>query len=563
MQIREVTIRNFRGIRSFDWGPTSSLTCIVGPGDSCKSTILDALEFALGTRWVAFTDVDFTDGDTTQAIEIVVTVGQLPQEALRENRMGMHLRGWRPGQGLRDEPEEEDEPVVSVRLSVDSSLEPVWELITDRQDARLLSQRDRALFGIVRLGGDAERDLTWAHGSALARLSSDKHQAAPLLADAYRKARDLLKAGTLPTLDTVAARVREEAMKLGAYTGNTFSAGLDTQRSSMSLGSLAMYGDGVPLRLAGLGTRRLVALAVQQMSIPEGAIVLIDEIEHGLEPHRIRRALKVLRSALSGDTGAGQVVLTTHAATTIVELSCSQLAVCHQAPGKIELRSPTTHLQPLVRRVPEAFLSRRVLVCEGKTEVGLLRGLRDFWALRHDDEPIEARGVVLADGNGKEAVATACDVRRLGYSVALLRDSDQPLTSEESSQLQQLSINVFEWEDALSTEERMLRDVSLSAVQQLLDLACEYVGAESVLDSVRGVLETKEKLPAAFSAWQVAGKAEGDFRDAIGVAAKKRNWFKLVDRGERVGILLAGELASNKDSPMAKTLIATEAWAYG
>jgi hypothetical protein len=189
-----------------------------------------------------------------------------------------------------------------VKLTIDSSLEPAWELVTDRQDPRSLSPRDRALFGLVRLGGDAERHLTWGHGSALARLSTEKDQAAPLLADAYRKARDLLKAGTLPTLDAVAARVREEALKLGAYTARSYAAGLDTQRSSMSLGTLAMHGDGVPLRLSGLGTRRLVALAIQQMSIPEGAVVLIDELEYGLEPHRIRHTLRGLRCACQTPT---------------------------------------------------------------------------------------------------------------------------------------------------------------------------------------------------------------------------------------------------------------------
>jgi hypothetical protein len=566
MQVREVTIKNFRGIRSFGWRPTSSLSCIVGAGDSCKSTILDALEMTLGTRWLAVTDVDFTDGDTTQSIEIVATLGQLPPEALRENRMGMHLRGWRLEGGVRDEPEGDDEPVVSVRLTVDSSLEPAWELITDRQDPRSLSPRDRAIFGLVRLGGDAERHLTWGQGSALARLSTDKDQAAPLLADAYRKARDLLKAGTLPTLDAVATRVRAEAIKLGAYTASTastYAAGLDTQRSSMSLGTLAMHGDGVPLRLAGLGTRRLVALAVQQMSIPEGAVVLIDEFEHGLEPHRIRHTLKVLRDALSAGDGAGQVIVTAHSATTVVELSCDQLSVCHRAGGQIELKSPTPRLQAMVRRVPEAFLSRRVLVCEGKTEVGVLRGLRDFWAGRHEDEPPEARGIIAADGNGKEAVATACDLARLGYAVALLRDSDVPLTADESKQLKELSIEVFEWEGALSTEERILLDISTDAVQQLLSMGFEYFGEDSVLDSVRAVLGTKEKLAVDYSSWQIQGRGDAEFRKAVGLAAKKKEWFKLVDRGERLGLLLAGELEKNEGTPTGTTLAATEAWAYG
>jgi hypothetical protein len=562
MQIRKLSIRNFRGVGSFDWEPAPGITCIIGPGDSCKSTILDALELALGTRWTAFTDVDFTAGIADQPIEITVTVGQLPDEALRENRMGLSLRGWRVGQGLQDEPDDDDEPVVSVRLSVDSSLEPAWELITDRQPPRPISPRDRALFGVVRLGGDAERHLTWAQGSALSRLSSDKSAAVPLLADAYRKARDLLKAGALPALDAVAARVRAEAVRIGAYAPTSFSAGLDSQRSSMSLCALAMHGDGIPLRLAGLGTRRLVALAVQQMSIPHGAIVLVDELEHGLEPHRVRHTLKVLRDALTS-SGTGQVVLTTHSATAVVELSCSQLAVCRRSGSAVELKSPSSSLQAMVRRTPEALLSRAVLVCEGKTEVGLLRGLRDLWAGRHDDEPLEARGVLMADGNGSEAVKTALELSNLGYVVGLLRDSDLALTQTESDALRVNGITVFQWQGSVATEERLFLDASVSAVEELLSIAFEYVGEDSVLASIANILGTKERLPTAFSRWAIAGKSETDLRTAIGQAAKKKDWFKLVDRGERVGLVLAKEVLRDGQSPTAKTLAEAEEWAYG
>jgi hypothetical protein len=51
--------------------------------------------------------------------------------------------------------------------------------------------------------------------------------------------------------------------------------------------------------MAGLGTRRPIALAIERLSIPDGAIVLVDEIEHGLEPHRIRHALKILRASVT------------------------------------------------------------------------------------------------------------------------------------------------------------------------------------------------------------------------------------------------------------------------
>ncbi|MBW8833234.1 MAG: AAA family ATPase [Burkholderiales bacterium] len=41
-RIRKVEIRNFRAVRSLDWCPAAGVNCLIGPGDSGKSTILDA-----------------------------------------------------------------------------------------------------------------------------------------------------------------------------------------------------------------------------------------------------------------------------------------------------------------------------------------------------------------------------------------------------------------------------------------------------------------------------------------------------------------------------------------
>ena len=47
MKIRLIKIDRFRGIRELEWRVGGSFVCLVGPGDSTKTTILDAVEFAL------------------------------------------------------------------------------------------------------------------------------------------------------------------------------------------------------------------------------------------------------------------------------------------------------------------------------------------------------------------------------------------------------------------------------------------------------------------------------------------------------------------------------------
>lgn len=52
-----------------DWSVTGNLICFIGAGDSTKSTILDAIEYALLPRWnVSFDDTDFYNLDVTNDI---------------------------------------------------------------------------------------------------------------------------------------------------------------------------------------------------------------------------------------------------------------------------------------------------------------------------------------------------------------------------------------------------------------------------------------------------------------------------------------------------------------
>ena len=139
MQIRQIKVRNFRGIAALDWNPAHSFCCLIGPGDSGKSTLLDAAEAALSSRWFSFTEPDFLGCDAANAITIEATVGELSRALMSDERFGLCIRGWTATGELRDEPEDGDETVLTVRLTVDATLEPAWELVCDRiEDTRTL-----------------------------------------------------------------------------------------------------------------------------------------------------------------------------------------------------------------------------------------------------------------------------------------------------------------------------------------------------------------------------------------------------------------------------------------
>src|SRR5260370_2703280 len=98
MRIRHLSIRNFRGIRELDWAlPNKTLFCLIGRGDSTKSTILEALRRVFHPQWnLAFDDADFHQCKPENTIKIEVFLGDLPDTFRDLESYGHWLTGWDP-----------------------------------------------------------------------------------------------------------------------------------------------------------------------------------------------------------------------------------------------------------------------------------------------------------------------------------------------------------------------------------------------------------------------------------------------------------------------------------
>lgn len=574
MQVRQIKISNFRGIAALDWKPGNSFCCLIGPGDSGKSTVLDAVESALSSRWFSFTESDFLNCNTTSPIVVEVTVGELSKALKSDERLGLYIRGWTEAGELRDEPEDGDEPVLTVRLTVDATMEPVWELVCDRvEDPRTLSNRDRAMFGLVRLAGDDARHLAWGQGSVLARLTGDTNEASARLAEAYRAARASAKLHEIKELADAAELAEGFAKGLGAYVEGGYEPGLELGRSGLSSGSIALHDDGVPLRLAGLGTRRLATLAIQKSAISEGAIMLIDEIEHGLEPHRIIGAIAQLKGnqAKAGEERkpVGQVLMTTHSDVALAEAGASCLRVIQtvRPSRQTTLKRPSSPdpIQALLRFTPRAFFARRVLVTEGNTEIGMLLGIRENWPVRHAGVPIEQLGVAIADGNGEQACSMALALHSLGYLTAIYRDSDTSLSAANQTALSAAAIPVFEYGGGLNTEQAIFSAASDALVQELLDYARAERGDDAIDNNIDIKISdlTLPVIRGSFTAWELFGDLDGaQLREAIAEVTARKKWFKDQRIGRGLAPVVWRIAAEAPTSPIARTLSQAEAWLY-
>lgn len=555
--VRFVRIENFRGIASLAWAPHEGINAVIGPGDSGKSTVQEALDLVLGSRRSGFTDADFHCSDTSKPIVIDVTVGDLPKELRDLEAYSRVIRGWLDASDdIADEPLDGYEPVLTLRLMVNADCEPTWCLYSERFAAsdlvRDMKSGHRALISAQRLGASVAPHLAWGPRSVLSRLCDGNTGTAGVLARATRAAQGEFEAGGAAELKPAVDAARGVAREMAVARALDAEAALDARAVNMASGAIALHAGGVPLCALGTGSGRLMAAGLQAKAAQKVPVLLMDEAEHGLEPHRIVRLLHQLGSKASKPVQ--QVFLTTHSPVVLRELSARQLWIARLEKGEIELRDAARfgEAQGLLRGHPDAFLSPAVLVCEGLTEQGLVRGL-DLSETEQGRPSLALMGIALVTGVGiPQAARVALGLARLGFRVALLRDSDKTSPEHETPFLS-AGGGVFCWKEGFATEDQLFASVPADALPALLRIADNHHTAERVASHL-GAHGLKREGVAA-----VRAEPEGHRRD-LAKAARSGEWFKRIDFGEDVGRLVVGPELHRCAGELRSTIEALWRW---
>lgn len=566
MRLRRLEIENFRGVKSLDWRHIAETAALVGPGDSGKSTILDAIERVLSPKWnVAFDDTDFWNLLTDAPIVIRATITDLAPSFYRDSKFGLLLHGFDEdrGEAVRASGDEAEHHALVVELRVDASLEPVWSVLDADGEKHPFMARDREALGMLRVGGYVDQHLGWSRGSVLTRLTDSGDAVGAVLAEATRQARSGLKTDGLEKLTAAAQKVEALGKNLGVAPQSGLVPHLDASSLSVAAGALSLHDGKVPTRRAGLGTRRLLAVAMQREAAAQSGLTIVDEFEQGLEPHRIRRLLRVLRGRAPEGQGLakGQLILTTHSPTVLSELEAAEVAVTRRAAdGSVVVRSLPAAIDYVLKRTPQALLARKVIVAEGATEVGLCHALDDAWTAE-TGASFGYRGVAVVDGvGGTQPAETSGHLAALGYEVALLIDSDAKARVSKAA-----GAVILAWPGGLCTEQRLAADLPEAAITQMAAVADDR-GGRGVRDALADQLRVaraalKEGDPASW----IGAAGVAAFRTAFGDVAKKKNqaWFKSREQGAFLGSLIAEHWGSIANTPTHEVIARLRSFAHG
>jgi len=265
MKLRKITICNFRGIQQLEWDLSGDMICLIGPGDSTKSTILCALEYLFSPYWnLTISDLDFYQMMVEAPIEISAAITELPENLVSEDKFGLYLGFWNEEDKIHDDQKHEnDQKTLQIRLTIKSDLEPIWEIVSLQNNGRepkKISTNDRQELGVIKIGDFTETDLAWGRNSALSRLTKkeDLSQIPNLLAETERGVLKALESMDFSALAQSIQELTPNAQSLGIAPQNGFRAGMDPLRVSFQKGAIALFDGPLPLSSRGRGSRRLL-----------------------------------------------------------------------------------------------------------------------------------------------------------------------------------------------------------------------------------------------------------------------------------------------------------------
>lgn len=549
MRLKHVSIKNFRGIKQADltFPDEQRLVCLIGPGDSTKSTILTAIHYALWPSWnLSVSSSDFYDCNTDEQICIEVSFDEFPDSFLKEQKYGLYLRGsWN---AEADEPTETN-CFLTARLIINDSFEPQWSIVCKRQDDKAFSTADRQMVSPGMIGIDFSQNLNWGQGSALSKYVDPRETIKKNLSIIEAESRKL---GDYSDLDAIAPILAAVADGYGVSIDGELNNKVSLKTKNV-LSTIELFEGSKPFNQRGYGSKKLINLGLQIGDNDRSSILLIDEIEIGLEPYRQKSLIHRLKKEVNN---GGQVLFTTHSTVVLAELDISQLILVNSEDGVTTFRiianenaMLNSKMQGMLRRIPDAFLTPRILVCEGITEVGFIRAL-DEKLQENEKFYMASRCVSYADGKGgAETLAVAERFHDLGFDVAVLIDNDRPEDENKKNSLISKGVSVFSWEEEQCIETALLPLFSVETLGKLLQWESEKKDATWDEIIKQGFAREKYTL--------------GENANLLEIAkiCSKKEFFKRVAGGEELGKMFFEKISGiSPDYAAVKTVNSIVSW---
>lgn len=482
-----------------------------------------------------FSDLDFYLQDTTNHIEIEITIKEIPKELLRDSKYGLYV--------INDleKNTQQSELSLIINLTVDESLEPKW-VVKSRVDSdidnKLISAQDRALLAVNYISDLTDNQFSYNKQSPLYSLTKntleDSTSIERIKSQMIRSMTSSISSEQFNQLNSPLSNLKSTAEKLGPTLGE-ISVLVDIKENPYTGNSIALHDESLPYRLHGKGSKRLMSIAIQMELTKSGGIVLIDELEQGLEPDRIITLVRLLK-----ETSEGQVFITTHSLNVILEAKWHNLFLVNKGNNYLSIISED--LDSCRRTNPQAFFARRIICCEGKTELGFIRAI-DQWISNNCNSNFSSNGIIIVNAEGGNKMFTFAEkFQSIGLDCCIFADNDKYKELEKYiEKVQNLNIPLYLCEKGLCFESQIFKDIPWSKIKLLTDCS----EADLPINNINIPTNIATKIGKKCTQTE-----EQEIRKELTnlSISNKKEWFKNIPGGEflgRVMLDLYSELSEN------------------
>lgn len=489
MYLARVQVQNFRGISSADVTLTGD-TVLLGDNNSGKSTLLEAVELALGAdrlfRRPVIDEHDFyAGGYKDKEVQVEVMVVDLDDEL--QSRFRNHLEYWDATTGglFTSMPGEESVALPCIRIRFVGRYDAddddfdgrTWFCSPEGEDGEPTSEArsvDKREFGFLLLRAlrTGNRAMSMERGSLLDFVLRAFEVEVQMWENLLEKLRGIPVAGedneefghVLSSIDSAMKQIVASEWADAPHLRVSELTREDLRRVLRSFMATGAAGYAAPFNHQGSGTINSLVIAMLTLIAQKrnGRVIFaMEEPEISVPPTAQKRVVDLILGL------GGQAIFTTHSPYVLEEFEPEQMTVLSRAHDTGVLSSNQVSLPPQLRakafrtgirtRFCEALLARRVLVAEGHTEAASYAALAKTAAKSNPARfaRLDTRGWAIFDAQGETNIAGfAGYFRGLGKEVASVFDQ-QP--ADRLAEITAASDHVFEqpypgFEDLLLAE---------------------------------------------------------------------------------------------------------------
>ncbi|OHB47981.1 MAG: hypothetical protein A2Y10_04785 [Planctomycetes bacterium GWF2_41_51] len=392
MYLKVINIKNFRKIKDAKCVFNPGLNLIVGPNDSGKSAVVDAIRFVLRQVVDDYSRIsidDFNDKEIEISIDIIFSFDDCKaSKQIEESALFAEYLSFTA----------DNKPELKIWYNIKSNEKdikfPEFKVGPTKNVAVDMDVRCRENLKIVYLRPlrDAGNELKAKQGSRISKILSNHNDiktAEAQLIELLEKFRDdseeFFENGKGKQITDEIKRLVNVFDEQSILQNKKIKFGPTEKLDSLrTLEKIALYYHNMPH--PGLGTLNMIFIAAEllHLSIQKTPkLILVEEIEAHLHP---QRQLKIIK-ALQDESKKGiQMILTTHSPNLASVIDIFRLNICNEgkfyslAQGNTELTTKDYSYLGRFLDVTKAnlFFTRGVLLVEGPTEQLLIPEFAKF-----------------------------------------------------------------------------------------------------------------------------------------------------------------------------------------